>query len=119
MSSALRYRSSVRSARSPAATRASKVERNSEGPVASPLTFELERDYWLNRCVGFDVEAEGRLCGRVALQKYRSRPDRPDALVVQNGHCPVPSAGALPLPTQWPRSGILTGLSTTSTTALK
>ena len=58
------------------------------GPVASPLTFELERDYWLNRCVGFDVEAEGRLCGRVALQKYRSRPDRPDALVVQNGHCP-------------------------------
>jgi hypothetical protein len=58
------------------------------GPVVSALAFELERDYWLNRCVGFGVEAEGRLCGRVVLQKYRSRPDRPDALVVQSGQCP-------------------------------
>jgi hypothetical protein len=59
------------------------------GAVAAvPLDFEFERDYWLNRCVGFTVEAQGQLCGRVALRKYRSRADRPDALVVQQGELP-------------------------------
>jgi hypothetical protein len=58
------------------------------GKGAVPLGFELERDYWLNRCVGFGVEAEGRLCGRVVLQRYRSRADCPDALVVQQGPPP-------------------------------
>jgi len=47
------------------------------------LSFEAERDYWLNGCVGFAVEAEGRINGRVALLKYRSRADRPDVLVIQ------------------------------------
>ena len=53
------------------------------GDDAFLLSFEAERDYWLNRCVGFAVEAEGRISGRVALLKYRSRADRPDALVIQ------------------------------------
>ena len=59
------------------------------GDDAFQLSFEAEREYWLNHCVGFAVEAEGRLRGRVALLKYRSRADRPDVLVVQQS----PSVG--------------------------
>jgi hypothetical protein len=50
---------------------------------AFPLEVEFGRDYWLGRCTGFTVEADGRPCGRVEWLRYGSRLDRPDALVVR------------------------------------
>jgi hypothetical protein len=57
----------------------------SAGVLAFPLEVEFGPDYWLGRCTGFTVEAEGRPCGRVEWLRYRSRLDRPDALVVRHG----------------------------------
>ena len=45
----------------------------------------LDEDYWLCRCDGFGVEAEGRRLGVVAELRYRSRHDRPDQLVIYGG----------------------------------
>jgi hypothetical protein len=57
----------------------------SVGVLAFPLEVEFGRDYWLGRCTGFTVEAEGRPCGRVEWLRYGSRLDRPDALIVRHG----------------------------------
>jgi hypothetical protein len=47
--------------------------------------FVLDHDYWLCRCDGFRVEADGRKLGVVAELRFRTRHDRPDALVVYGG----------------------------------
>src|SRR5947207_2108631 len=47
-----------------------------------PCTYR-DRDYWLCRCQGFDAYRGGRRPGKVAEVRFRSRHDRPDALVVR------------------------------------
>jgi hypothetical protein len=54
-------------------------------PGVTREDVEVGRDYWLGRCAGFTVEADGRPCGRVEWVRYGSRVDRPDALVVRRG----------------------------------
>jgi hypothetical protein len=54
-------------------------------PGVTPEDTGSGRDYWLGRCTGFTVEANGRPCGRVEWLRYASRVDRPDALVVRTG----------------------------------
>jgi uncharacterized protein YrrD len=57
-----------------------------ESEVRVMQTPRFETDYWLCRCVGFEVDSpEGRL-GIVEWVVFRSRHDRPDALAVQTGH---------------------------------
>lgn len=50
-----------------------------------PRTLSFDADYWLCRCEGFKVERAGRPLGIVEEVHYRSRPDRPDVLVVRGG----------------------------------
>lgn len=54
-------------------------------PIELSRDVVLDEDYWLCRCDGFAVEAEGRRLGVVAELRYRSRHDRPDQLVVYGG----------------------------------
>jgi hypothetical protein len=54
-------------------------------PGVTREDVEFRRNYWLGRCIGFTVEADGRPCGRVEWVRYGSRIDRPDALVVRRG----------------------------------
>jgi hypothetical protein len=53
--------------------------------IRNPLYASGDRWYWLRRCEGFRVEAEGEELGTVACVRYGSRLDRPDEIVVQSG----------------------------------
>ena len=53
--------------------------------MGKALQASGDRWYWLRRCEGFRVEAEGHELGRVACVRYGSRLDRPDEIVVQSG----------------------------------
>jgi hypothetical protein len=56
-----------------------------EDELRFPRTLSFDTDYWLCRCEGFKVERAGTPLGIVEEVRYRSRPDRPDVLVVRGG----------------------------------
>jgi hypothetical protein len=56
-----------------------------EDELRFPRTLSFNADYWLCRCEGFKVERAGTTLGVVEEVHYRSRPDRPDVLVVRGG----------------------------------
>jgi hypothetical protein len=50
-----------------------------------PRTVRWERDYWLNRCLGYRVEAADGTLGHVESLRFQTRHDLPDVLVVRSG----------------------------------
>jgi hypothetical protein len=56
-----------------------------ERELRFPRSNPYDRNYWLCRCEGFRVEAEGRVVGVVAELRFRRFHDRPDQLLVLGG----------------------------------
>lgn len=52
-------------------------------PLALPRRVRFGRDYWLNRCAGFRVEALAGGRARVEGVVFRSRIDCPDVLLLR------------------------------------
>ena len=56
-----------------------------ERELRFPRSDPFDRNYWLCRCEGFRVEADGRTLGIVSELRFRRFHDRPDQLVVIGG----------------------------------